>query len=179
MMAQNVSTVRSWITSQRAAALPEFALLFPLMVTMIMGTYDVGRALTINQKVISASQIIADLITRNQSIRESDLQDIILSGQMALDPYDRAPFGYDIASLEFDDDDDPQELWRVTDNMIENDDIMNEAIGLGEEGEGVVAVSVSYTYKPFFVAFLTDDIQMREVAFLRGRRSATITCPDC
>lgn len=171
--------ISHWIASQRGAALPEFALLFPLMLTMIMGAYDVGQALTINQKVISASQIIADLITRNQSIKAQDLQDIIMAGELALDPYDRTPIGYDIVSIEFDDDEDPVELWRVTDNMAENDDAFDRSEGLGEEGEGVVAVSIAYTYKPFFTGFIKDDIVMREVAFLRGRRSAIISCSDC
>ncbi len=168
-----------WIREQNAAALPEFALLFPILVAMIMGVFDIGRALTINQKVISASQIIADLITRNQNIESEQLDDIIAAGQMALDPYDRAPMGYDIVSIQFDDEGDPQELWRVTDNTDENEDMMDNAIGLGDEGEGVVAVTVTYTYQPYFTQFLRDQVNMQEVAYLRGRRSAIINCEDC
>ena len=157
----------------------EFALLFPVLLTMIVGVFDVGRALTINQKVISAAQIMADLITRNQSISSGDLQDIVLAGQMALDPYDREPSGYDIVSFRFNNRGNPVELWRVTDNMPENDDADDLSTGLGGEGEGVVAVSVAYTYTPFFSNLLRGDIVMREMAILRGRRSATVTCADC
>ncbi len=171
--------IQNWLRDKRGAALPEFALLFPLLVAMVMGSYDIGRAITINQKVISASQIIADLITRNQSVTFDDLSEIILAGEMALDPYSRDPLGYDIVSMRFDAAGTPLELWRVTDNMIQNDDVFERSVGLGLPGEGVVAVSVSYTYEPFFTGFLRDDINMREVAILRGRRTAAVSCPDC
>ncbi len=173
------NNTQKWTGTQDGAAIIEFALLFPLLLTMIMGCYDIGRALTINQKVISASQIMADLITRNQSISSDDLQDIILAGQMALDPYDRTESGYDIVSFQFNNRGAPVELWRVTDNMAENDDVYDRSVGLGDEGEGVVAVSIAYNYKPFFSRIFREDIVMREVAILRGRRSATINCADC
>lgn len=171
--------LQRWIREERGAALPEFALLLPILLAMLMGSYDLGRALTINQKVISSSQIIADLITRNPSIDAQMLDDIILAGQMALDPFSREAMGYDIVSIQFDEDNDPFTLWRVTDNMSGNDDVFSRADGLGVENEGVVAVTVSYIYQPFFTAFLRDEIRMEEIAMLRGRRSSVVYCDDC
>lgn len=179
MAAAFTRTARRWLAEEKAAALPEFALLFPVLIAMIMGTYDVGRALTINQKVISASQIIADLITRNQSIDAQGLEDIILAGKMALDPYDRTPIGYDIVSLQYDEDGDPEELWRVTDNMLPSDVAIDRAENLGEDGDGVVAVTISYVYEPYFTDFIQDEVAMQEIAIMRGRRSSTVSCGDC
>lgn len=168
-----------WRAGEAGAALPEFALLFPVLLAMIMGMFDIGRAVTINQKVISSAQIIADLITRNQSLNAADLDEIVLAGQMAMDPYDRDPMGYDIVSVEYDEDGAPMELWRVTDNMLENETAFERTEGLGDEGEGVVAVTVAYTYAPYFTSFIEDQVFMQEVAILRGRRSAVVTCEDC
>lgn len=171
--------MHEWIGGVRGAALPEFALLFPLILAMVMGSYDIGRAITLNQKVISSSQIIADLITRQQSVTADALDDIIFAGMLAIDPYDREPFGYDIIGIRFDTNGSPAEEWRVTDNMEPNDDVLDRTIGLGGVGEGVVAVSTAYTYRPFFTGIITDDINMRETAILRGRRTAFVDCLDC
>lgn len=168
-----------WCTGTRGAALPEFALLFPIIMALLMGSYDIGRALTINQKVISSSQVIADLITRQQTITMDTLDDIILAGELAIDPYSREPFGYDIIGIRYTSNGAPSEQWRITENMTPDDDIIDRAIDLGGPGEGVIAVTTSYTYRPFFTGFLTDDIAMRETAILRGRRAAYVSCLDC
>lgn len=169
----------NWRNEARGAALPEFAILFPLIMALLMGSYDIGRALTINQKVISASQIIADLITRQQTVTMETLEEIILAGQLAIDPYSREPFGYDIIGIRYTSGGAPSEQWRLTDNMSPNDDVIDRATNLGGPGEGVVAVSAAYTYRPFFTGFISNDILMRETAILRGRRTAFVSCLDC
>jgi len=88
-------------------------------------------------------------------------------------------FGYDIASVVFDEDSDPVILWRVTENMAQGDSAIDSTAGLGEEGEGVVVVSVSNDYTPLFSGFVVDVFNMNERAFLRGRKSETVTCSDC
>ena len=50
---------------------------------------------------------------------------------------------------------------------------------LGENGDGVIVVSVVYEYVPFFTNFIVDEIDMTETAFLRGRKSAILGCTDC
>lgn len=179
-MRQSVNTLwNQWRASETGAAIVEFAFLFPVLIALVLGSYDIGKALIINQKIISASQIMADLITRQDDLLEDDLEDIILAGQMAIDPYDRTPMGYDIVSVEYDDDDEPTELWRVTDNMAENEDALEGSEGLGLEGEGIVVVTVSYTYEPYFTNFITENVSMQETAFLRGRRTSLVECDDC
>ena len=108
------------------------------------------------------------------------MNDIITAGELALEPHNTVPWGYDIVSVVFDEDGDPVVLWRITRNMDPNDDAVASTKGLGAQGEGVVIVSSNYSYRPFFTNFLgVDQLNMNEVAFLRGRRSATVTCTNC
>jgi hypothetical protein len=122
---------------------------------------------------------MGDLVSRYEFVDTALVQDIVAGGRLALDPYDNTPFGYDIVSVEFDADGDPVVLWRFTDNMDENEDAVEDSIGLGTEGEGVVIVSVVYAYQPFFTDFVIDQFDMTEVAFLKGRKSPTVQCTDC
>ncbi len=171
--------IARWAMERQAVAAVEAAILFPVMMTLLMGAYDIGNGLVINQKTITSSQVMADLITRNQHLDMDAVNEIATAGRWALDPFPTTPMGYDIISVEFDEDEEPVVLWRVTNNMDGNDDAVDRTNAIAEAGNGVVIVSVAYTYRPFFSHFIVKEINMQEVAFLRGRRSATVTCDDC
>tara|TARA_B100000508_G_scaffold8106_1_gene5914 strand:+ start:623 stop:1186 length:564 start_codon:yes stop_codon:yes gene_type:complete len=174
------SLYRYWAEEKAVAAL-EVAILFPVLLSLMMAVYDLGQGVVVNQKTISASQIIGDLIARNEIVDQALVEDIAIAGQMALSPYvdNGDDFGYDIISIQFDEDDEPEELWRVTNNMTADDGLIDRADGLGEDGEGVIIVSVVTQYTPFFTDFILDQIDMTEVSFLRGRKSSVISCTDC
>ncbi len=164
---------------ERATALIETVILFPVLIALLMAVYDLGQGINMNQKTIGAAQIIGDLVARDESVTMASLQNIIKAGELALAPADTAPFGYDIVSIEFDDDGDPTILWRVTVNTAENVAAVNSTAGLGAEGDGVIVVTAAYNYDPYFSHFAVNNIAMKEVAFLRGRKSSVVTCADC
>ena len=168
-----------WWVEKQAVAVIETAVLFPVMASLLMGVYDLGQGIVVSQKTIAASQIIGDLITRNQAVDVDLVNDIVTAGELALEPYDLTSFGYDIASIRFDEDQDPVVLWRRTENMEPNESAVDSVQGFAQEGEGLVIVTVIFSYTPFFSSFVVDSIDMNEVAFLRGRQSTTVLCADC
>jgi Flp pilus assembly protein TadG len=164
---------------ERGMSLTETAILFPVLLSLLMGVYDLGQGIIVNQKTITASQVIGDLVTRYEVVDQNLITDIVNAGELSLAPYPTQAFGYDIASVEFDEEGDPFVLWRETFNMEADDAAVDSSTGLGVEGEGVVIVSVVYAYEPFFSNFVVNSYDMNEVAFLRGRKSPTVTCLDC
>ncbi len=170
---------RRWMSNEDGTALTESVILLPVLISLMMGCFDLGQGILANQKTIGAAQIIGDLITRDRSVDMTTLEDMIVAGELALEPMNMAPFGYDIVSVQFNAAGNPVVLWRVTNNIEPNDGAIQSTKGLGGSGEGVVIVTAGYKYRPFFTHFVTDEINMKEVAFLRGRRSATIACADC
>lgn len=168
-----------WAKEEEATALIETVILMPVLITLLMGTYDLGQGVTVNQKTIAAAQIIGDLVARDRAVDMNMLREIVTAGEMALEPYSTAPFGYDIVSVQFDADGEPVVLWRVTENALENDAAVESTRGLGPPGDGVMVVTAVYKYNPYFSNFIVDEINMEEVAFLRGRKSPTISCADC
>ncbi len=171
--------IARYAAEERAVAAIETAILMPLLISLLLGCYDLGQGIILNQKTIGASQIIGDLVARDRTVTLPILQDMIRAGELAYEPYDTSSFGYDIVSVEFDDDGDPTVLWRVTHNMQPNNAAVASTEGLGDAGDGIVVVTTEYGYVPYFSHFVVDAINMREVAFLHGRRSSTVTCDDC
>jgi len=152
----------------------ESAILLPIMIVILMGMYDIGQAIIINQKVTAASHMAADLITRKTVIEDTDLDDAYGVAKLIIDPYDRDLLGIDIVGIKYDDDDDPEEKWRTQYNMSANVNLPSRASGLGVDGEGLVAVSTTYKYKPFFTSPLTGDLVMEETSYLRGRKNSFV-----
>lgn len=170
-----VQTIRKWMTDNDGVAMVESVMLFPPMLTLLLGVYDLGNGIVLAQKTITASQVAADLVSRNKTMDSQNLADIIEGSKLAFEPYGVTNYGVDIVSVEFDSGKNPVVLWRETQNMMPNVDAINSVKGLSSAGDGMVIVTVVYKYTPQFAQVFTGDFNFVEIAFTRGRRSATVT----
>jgi Flp pilus assembly protein TadG len=157
-----------------AVAAIEAALLFPVLLLLLLGMLDVGYGILANQKAIRASQVTADLLARKPDVTTTDIYEAIEAGKLALQPFDTSTFGVDAVSIYFDDDGNSLICWRETYNTSPNDTVLSSTDGLGAPGEGILAVTVNYDYVPGFSSNLFQSIEMQEVAYVRGRKSAII-----
>ena len=134
-------------------------------------------AFATDQKATDASQMIADLLTRNPTVTDSDINDAIEAGRMAMMPYNTSSYGADIMGIQFIGSNlTPTVEWHPTPyNMDSNADMVDHAAGLGAEDEGVVAVTVRYVYEPYFSYYFTGPITMQEEAYARGRKGKFVT----
>jgi Flp pilus assembly protein TadG len=169
-----VHGVRQWIENEEATAIIEAAMLFPPMLTMLMGVFDLGNGIMLGQKTITSSQTAADLTARDRTVNAGEMEQIISAAQLAYEPFGLNGFGIDIASVRFDANQRPVVLWRVTRDMPPNQNAVESVNGLAPEGEGMVISTVRYSYRPLFASLFMDDFNFQEVAFARGRRSPTI-----
>ena len=167
-------TLSKWIEEEDAIAAVEAALIFPMMLILFLGVFDLGNAILANQKTIRASQIVADLITRENIVTTADIDGAIEAGRLAFEPIDSTSYGVDIVSIRFDENADSEIVWRETFNMSSLPDALTAVAALETANEGVVMVSVNYTYNPVFAGFAVGQIIMGEVAFSRGRRTSVV-----
>ncbi len=156
---------------QEAVVAVEAAFVFPLLVAILCGMMDIGQALVINQKTITATQTIADLLAREEQISNAEMTDAIVAGRLSMQPYDVASYGADVVGIQFVGTGlVPTERWRDTVGTEENDQVFEMSEGLGARDEGVIAVTVDYFYVPYFTSVFVDGFEMQEMAFARGRR---------
>ncbi|HAJ89574.1 MAG TPA: hypothetical protein DCM27_00950 [Rhodospirillaceae bacterium] len=167
--------IRGWIEDEDGVAMVEAVMLFPPMLTLLLGVFDLGNGIILSQKTITASQVAADLVSRNKTMNTANLADIIEGSKLAFEPYGANVYGVDIVSIQFDSNKNPQILWRETQNMPPNQNAVNSVKGMSNGGEGMIIVTVVYKYVPQFAHFFTGEFDFTEVAFARGRRSATVT----
>lgn len=169
-----VNFARDWFESEQGVAAVEAALVFPILLTLLLGTFDMGNGILANQKAIRASQVTADLIARNSSVDLTMINEAVEAGELAFTPLPSDTFGVDIVSIGFDDDAEPFIEWRDTRNMTAISDVLERVASLAEAGDGVLVVTVEYEFEPLFAGFVIDNIPMQEIAFARGRTGAVI-----
>lgn len=166
--------LKNWWHQDEGVAAIEAAMLFPVMTALMLGTYDLGTAIILNSRTLTATQVTADLISRDKSVNMADVNEAITAAQLVYQPYGLQDFGIDVVSVKFDDQRRPQVIWRETRDMSPNNNALDNILGMGDPGEGMIIVTVEYTYKPLFAKYFTDAIPMTEIAYARGRRSPTV-----
>lgn len=169
---------KRWRDDESAIAALESAFVFPILLVMLLGTFDMGNAILANQKTIRASQIVADLVTRTITLSADDVDEAIQAGALAYQPFNDTTYGIDIVSMRFDQDGDPIIIWRETRNMEPMDDVMERVESLADPNTGVIVVAARYTFEPIFAGFIVNEIPMKEVAFAKGRRSSIVCLQD-
>ena len=167
--------IQKWWNDETGVAAIEAAILFPPLVALLLGVYDLGNGIILNGRTITASEVTADLISRDKTVNLADVNDAIEAAKLVYQPYPLVDFGIDVVSVQFDSLRRPVILWRETRDMDPNNLAISNIDGIGDPGEGMIVVSVEYTYKPLFAKYFTDPIEMLEVAYARGRRSPTVT----
>ncbi|HOO81436.1 MAG TPA: TadE/TadG family type IV pilus assembly protein [Alphaproteobacteria bacterium] len=169
-----VNFVKCWFKSEDGVAAVEAALVFPILLTLLLGLVDLGNGILANQKAIRASQVAADLIARSSVVDTSMIDDALDASELAFQPFDTTTYGVDVVSVSFDDDANPVIEWRETRNMTPLADVEVRVEDLAQAGEGVLVVAVEYQFEPMFAGFLIEEIPMQEIAFARGRQGAVI-----
>jgi Flp pilus assembly protein TadG len=168
--------IKQWWNDDTGIAAVEVAMLLPIILVLLLGIVDLGNAIVIHKKVMTASSVAADLLTRSSSVDDTEMADSWQAAQMAIDPYNRNLLGMDVASIQFQGiNATPTVMWRETYNMAANPNVIALAAGLGTEGEGVMVVTTRYQYTPAFGQVLTGTMVMQEVAVTRGRRNSYVS----
>lgn len=167
---------RELARDEKGVAYLELILIFPILFTLLLGTFEIGTAIMVNQKTVAASQMVADLIARNNTVNDDMLNEAVRAAELMLEPNDPSRLGVMILSMNFDDGN-PTCEWQELRNIPDPPDLLSLATELGSTGDGALAVAVRYDYDPVFGSTIVDRFRMQEITFTRGRRTAIITKP--
>jgi len=89
-----VSLYRRFIVSTRGVAAIEFAMILPVLLIMLLATFDAGRAIAVYMKVRSATFVMAAITnqyTQNTPIQSADMTAITGATSAVLAPYSSSP----------------------------------------------------------------------------------------
>jgi Flp pilus assembly protein TadG len=164
---------------RRGLAALEFALLFPLMLTLFCVVVEIGNFLTVNRKVVQAAQNAADLLTQEKTLGNTNFDDLIAALKLILQPYPDASIAYQITSVVYDASTGaPAVGWQKNYGTLASGATAptSTATGLGLAGESSLVVKLSYQYTPIFSNIVSTSLTIAESAVARPRRVRVIPC---
>lgn len=138
----------------------EFALILPILMTLVFATAEFGRLIMITQKLQNGTFIIADLAARDETLTEDQLDNMFLALDNLIEPFEFGPSGTAIvSSITADIDGDPIINWQrngagtleqtSTVGLIGQEASLPESLTLAA-GETILVAEVHYQYSPMF-----------------------------
>jgi len=173
---------RTWPRLRRCAAgnvAVEFALSLPVILLMMLGSAEMARFVILHQKMDRVATTISDLVSRAETITESQIADIFAAAGQVSEPFDLAGLGVVIVSSVTNADGTGATIaWQrsgggaysgVSELGVEGD-TPNLPSGFEvREGETAIIAEVFYDFSPFLSELIVEPQVIHRSAHHRPR----------
>lgn len=88
MIVRTAHLARHCLADRRGVAAVEFAYIAPILLVMLMATFELSRAVSIDRRLNSVSAMASELVAREEKVDAEDLKNIYRSLNHVLKPYD-------------------------------------------------------------------------------------------
>jgi Flp pilus assembly protein TadG len=165
-----LSRLRALASDRGGTVMVEFAVAFPVMVLLYIGSYTMSDAIAANRKVTITARALTDLATRYPSLTEADATTILNASAQVMSPYDVSNARIVLSEVKVKKNTGRAKVvWSRSLNGTSHDINGNVDIpdNMADKGTYLILGEVTYTYTPTarFAGFprpitLTDSILM-------------------
>jgi Flp pilus assembly protein TadG len=182
------------IGDRRGTAAVEFAFLFPVMLALFFGSFEITNLLMVNLKLTAATEAAADLLAQtrsnNNNVATSDLANYATAATMEMTPYAAAPYtttGLQLAfaGITFNRNNGPAQIaWHNEQNSatpISIASLQGVLMSLNNNSgtDSVIVVQSQITYSSPLSFVLGKTYVVTDTAYNRPRYVLQITCTTC
>jgi len=164
---------------ERGVSAIEFALIAPAMVAILLGTIEVNLLLTADRKVTQAASAIADLVAQDDVITADEMTDIFTAASTILTPYNAQPLKMRVTSVTMNEDGNVEVAWSQAKGMTARSpgSSVSTPAGILQANTSIIMAEVTYDYSSLVGSFVTTNVQLDDIFYLRPRRSKEVTGP--
>lgn len=167
---------------RRGAILVEFAMTFPILVTLILGGLETGRYVLLQQKLHGVAVSMADLVSQAETLTTAELDNLFAAVGHMTRPFNLGADGVVIVSSVSASDGNPPVInWQragggtgTTGSALgaAGDDANLPPNLLVRDGETVIVAEVYYNFTPFLGGKFLSPSELFNQAFYRPRFGA-------
>jgi len=166
---------------QRGVAAVEFALLAPILIFVYFSLAEFCQGFMAEKRMTHVSSMVADLVSQQQTVTTSDLDDIFQIGALIMKPFPDAPLQQRVSSVTLTSGVVTVDWSRGIGGMAARDKASTLTLppGLLEEGQSLVMAEAIYDYRSPVGKLLPGVTQFTSVYYLRPRTVNKTLCPNC
>ena len=159
MMRRVSSTCRVFAAAKQGVAAVEFALILPILVVMLLATFDGGRAIAAYMKMRAATYALASITNQYAKIQSVDMTSILGATSVVMAPYSSGSPAVKISQVKINNSGVSKIEWSAAQNATAR--TVNSTItppsAMVVNGSYLILAEVSYTYVPVFGFFGTSS----------------------
>jgi Flp pilus assembly protein TadG len=155
----------------------EFAMIFPLMGMMLLGTYEFSAGVAIDRKVTIMARTLSDLTSQNTTVTDTQFTNFFNAGKAIMTPYASAPVEGTITELYIN----PSTLkarvqWSKGVAARSPGDIVEIPDALKIGGTYLIFSEVKYKYVPSVAWFINkvNGITLTDYSYTRPRQGLCV-----
>ncbi|PDT09384.1 TadE/TadG family type IV pilus assembly protein [Rhizobium sp. M1] len=181
-------TARRLIRERKGAGAIEFAILFPVLVMLYIGAFEITIGLSVSKRATRAAGSIADLVTQQQSVTKSTLAEMRSVATAIFVPYNSTSLTLKITGITVDASANAKVLWSwAQDGSVpyaKNTAVSDVPSDMKTANSFLVRTELSIPYTMFLFApnFMPDGMRTITISrsyFYRQRQGDSIPCGDC
>lgn len=190
-----LSRFRNLLKARDGLAAVEFALIAPVLGTMLLGTIELCNALECHQKVTMVASTAADLVAQASKVSTTDMTDIFSAATAVIYPFQQNNIAIVVSSVLSDGTGNGTVAWSqanangtalktdapivLSQPIMSTCDVNGANCTACTKGTcSVILTQVSYSYTSPIGKFLLGSVPMSDYFFERPRKVAIIPAPS-
>jgi Flp pilus assembly protein TadG len=184
-MPRLLSLYRRFVASTRGVAAIEFAMILPVMLILLLASFDGGRAIAVYMKVRSATYTLAAITNQYTTIQSTDMASIVGATSVVLAPFSSSPVVVTISQIKVSSASKATVSWSYSLNgtaLTQTSSVTLPAALFSNNSCGtypcyLIFGQVSYTYTPSFGYFGKGGIVLSDSIYVTPRSTMCILYP--
>lgn len=158
---------------KRAVSAVEFALLLPIMVTLLLGGTEITQGITIKRKTIIATRAMGDLVAQGTSINNTQMQAIFDATTAVLAPYPAGNYKIIVSSVGIDGSGNAKVIWSdawggATAHAVNTPVTLPPGLN-AFPNTSLIWTEGEYGYTPTIGYMITGELKLKDHMYLRPR----------
>jgi Flp pilus assembly protein TadG len=186
--------LRRFTAATNGLAAIEFAFIAPVLVTLLLGSVEIGNALECRQKVTVLASSAADLVAQTSSVSTSDLTNIFSAVTAIVYPFPQGTTTIVISSIMSDGKGGGYVAWSKAQNgsalatnstvtlpqpLMSTCTTSTSCTACAKSACSVILAQVSYSYTSAIGKLFSKAVSMKDTFYAHPRKSTSVTCTDC
>lgn len=171
------ASLRQFLHNTAGVSAVEFALILPVMLTLLFGSVEVANILIADRKTANIASAAADLVAQAITVNDADMANIFFAADAIMQPFDPAFVTIVIASVTADAGGVTRVAWSDARNGTPYAPGTAYTLppGLVGPNQSVIVAEVRYEYHSDLGELITGAVMLNDRFFLAPRRSISVT----